>query len=285
MADTAPLLRTGLIGAGIGASKSPWLHEGEAAALGLNLTYARLDLNAQPEGAAALPRLVARAEAEGFLGFNVTFPVKQAVMPLLHALSDAAGALGAVNTVVLRDGRRFGDNTDWFGFAEGFRRGLPGAAVGQVVQMGAGGAGSAIAYAMLQLGVGRLEVFDTDADKAAELVERLGGLAPGRVAVGRDLAASMTAADGLINTTPLGMAAFPGMAVPARMLRHDLWVAEVVYFPLETELLRAARAIGCRTVDGGGMVVFQAAEAFELMTGVKPDAERMLQRFRASVVA
>jgi shikimate dehydrogenase len=141
MADTAPPLRTGLIGAGIGASKSPWLHESEAAALGLSLTYTRLDLNAEPDGAAALPRLVARAEADGFLGFNVTFPVKQAVMPLLHDLSDAARTLGAVNTVVLRDGRRSGDNTDWFGFAEGFRRGLPGAAVGPVVQMGAGGAG------------------------------------------------------------------------------------------------------------------------------------------------
>jgi shikimate dehydrogenase len=136
---------------------------------------------------------------------------------------------------------------------------------------------------MLQLGVERLEVFDTDAGKAGELVERLSALFPGRIAVGQDLAASMAAADGLINTTPLGMADFPGMAVPAQMLRPELWVAEVVYFPLETELLRCARAIGCRTVDGGGMVVFQAAQAFELMTGVRPDAERMLQRFRASV--
>jgi shikimate dehydrogenase len=285
MADTAKLLRTGLIGAGIGASKSPWLHESEAAALGLHLSYTRLDLNDEPDGAAALPRLVEKAEAEGFLGFNVTFPVKQAVMPLLGELSDAARALGAVNTVVLREGRRFGDNTDWVGFAEGFRRGLPGAAVSHVVQMGAGGAGSAVAYAMLKLGAGKVEVFDTDPGKAGELVERLERLYPGRIAVGRDLEAAMAAADGLINTTPLGMANFPGMAVPAHTLRPDLWVAEVVYFPLETELLRAARALGCRTVDGGGMVVFQAAEAFELMTGVKPDAERMLQRFRASVSA
>jgi shikimate dehydrogenase len=91
----------------------------------------------------------------------------------------------------------------------------------------------------------------------------------------------MAACDGMVNTTPLGTSKHPGMAVPAETLRPQMWVAEVVYFPLETELLRAARALGCRTADGGGMVVFQAAEAFRLFTGVEPDAERILACFRA----
>lgn len=276
-------LRTGLIGATIGASKSLWLHEGEAAALGLALTYTPfdLDLDHEPDGAGALPRLLRRIEADGFLGVNITHPVKQAVIPLLDELSDHARALGAVNTLVLRDGRRIGHNTDWQGFAENFRRQLPDAATDSVVLVGAGGAGSAIAYALLTLGAEKLQVFDQEPARAADLVDRLAARFPDRLAVGSNLADAMQAADGMVNATPLGMAEYPGMAVEADMLRRELWVAEVVYFPLETQLLRTARAVGCRTADGGGMVVFQAAQAFHLFTGVRPDAERMLARFEA----
>ena len=91
----------------------------------------------------------------------------------------------------------------------------------------------------------------------------------------------MAAADGLINCTPTGMAKYPGLPLPAALLRPALWVAEIVYFPLETELLRAARALGCRTLDGGGMAVFQAVGAFRLFTGIEPDAGRMLRHFAA----
>ena len=111
------------------------------------------------------------------------------------------------------------------------------------------------------------------AQVAADIVARFGA---GRAKAGTDLAAAIATADGLINTTPVGMAKFPGMPIPAGLLRPDLWVAEIIYFPLETELLRSARALGCRTLDGGGMAVFQAVEAFRLITGVTPDAERML---------
>ena len=276
-------LRTGLIGAGIGGSRSPWMHETEAASLGLDLTYTRFDLDTERDGADALPGLLDRAAAEGFLGVNITHPVKQAVIPLLDALSEDARVLGAVNTVVLRDGRRVGHNTDWFGFAEGLRLRLPDARLGAVVQMGAGGAGSAIAYALLRLGAETVSVFDLDGAKARELVERLAPHFLGRIEVGEDLDARLTAADGLVNTTPLGMAKYPGMAVPSAALRPDLWVAEVVYVPLETELLRAARARGCPTADGGAMAVIQAAEAFRLFTGVTPDTARMLRRFEAAL--
>ena len=82
-----------------------------------------------------------------------------------------------------------------------------------------------------------------------------------------DLASALASADGIVNTTPLGMANYPGMAIPAALLRPELWVADIVYFPLETELLREARARGCRTMSGGGMAVFQAVAAFRLFTG------------------
>jgi shikimate dehydrogenase len=103
----------------------------------------------------------------------------------------------------------------------------------------------------------------------------------GRAARCADLAAAMRAADGLVNCTPVGMAKLPGLPLDAALLHAGLWVAEIVYFPLETELLRTARERGCRTMAGGGMAVFQAVEAFRLFTGRPADAERMLRHFAA----
>jgi shikimate dehydrogenase len=270
----------GLIGTGIQASRSPALHMQEGAAQGLSYIYKLIDLTELRLGVDALPDLLTSAERLGFDGLNITHPCKQAVIPYLHELSPDAKALGAVNTVVLRDGKRIGHNTDWFGFAEGFRRGMPDAAMDRVVQFGAGGAGAAVAHAALTLGVRQLTLIDVNharaASVAAGLCERFGA---GRAVVGTERDAAVAAADGIINATPLGMDAHPGMALPAALLRPDRWVAEVVYFPLETELLRTARALGCRTVDGGGMAVFQAVEAFRLFSGVTPDAERMRRHF------
>jgi shikimate dehydrogenase len=263
----------GLIGAGIQDSRSPALHEGEARAQGLDLEYELLDLDRL--GAEALPEVLAAAKRRGFSGLNITYPCKQAVIPLLDELSPDARTLQAVNTVVIRAGRTTGHNTDWSGFAEGFRRGLPGAKLDRVVQLGAGGAGAAVAHAARRLGVRELTIFDLDSERARQLAASVSASA------GTDLAASMAAADGLIHCTPTGMAKMPGLPLDASLLRKHHWVAEIVYFPLETELLKAARAKGCRTLDGGGMVVFQAAGAFRLFTGVEPDAERMLRHFRS----
>src|SRR5436190_2460334 len=268
-------MRLGLIGAGIQKSRSPALHEGEAAAQGLRLTYELIDLDPLGMGVEALPQLLADAKRRGFAGLNITYPCKQAVIALLDELSPDARALHAVNTIVMRDGRLIGHNTDWSGFAEGFRRGLPDARLDCVVQLGAGGAGAAIAHAARQLGVRELTLFDIDHARAAELAASVAAKA------GTDLAAAMHKADGLIHCTPTGMAKMPGLPLDAMLLEPRHWVAEIVYVPLETELLRVARARGCRTVDGGGMAVFQAAAAFRLFTGLEPDAERMLRHFRS----
>lgn len=265
----------GLIGAGIQGSRSPAMHEREAEAQGLHCVYRRIDLDTLGVGVEALAELLAAAGREGFAGVNITFPCKQAVIPLLDELSEDARALGAVNTVLFRDGRRSGHNTDGYGFSENFRRGLPDAKRDRVVLLGAGGAGSAVAHAALSLGVGRLSIFDTDGTRAAALAAKLGGKAE----AGGNLEAAMAQADGLIHCTPTGMAKQPGMALKPELIERRHWVADVVYVPLETELLRVARAKGCRTLDGGGMAVFQAAGAFRLFTGVEPDAERMLRHF------
>lgn len=284
MTDQRPTsFLVGLIGSGIQASRTPPMHEREADAQGLRLLYQRIDLERLGLGADALPDLLLAAERMGFAGLNVTHPCKQAVIPYLDELSPDAAALGAVNTVVLRDGKRSGHNTDWWGFAESFRRGLPGAALGRVVQLGAGGAGAAVAHALMTLGVDELTLSDVDPSRAeavaASLNERFVSHGRRRVRVSRDLAADMASADGLVHCTPTGMAKYPGMPLPEELLRADLWVAEIVYFPLETELLRRARRLGCRILDGGGMAVFQAVEAFRLFTGLAPDPERMLRHF------
>ena len=270
----------GLIGAGIQASRTPSMHEHEAAEQGLRCEYRLIDLEKLQVGAEALPDLLKEAESKGFAGLNITYPCKQSVLELLHELSDDARAIGAVNTVLLSDGRRVGHNTDWWGFAESFRRGLPDVQKNSVVQLGAGGAGAAVAHAALTLGARKLAIFDLDTARAqklaADLCARFGA---GRAVAGSDLAAAMATTDGLIHATPTGMVKHPGLPLPAELLRPALWVAEIVYFPLETELLREARRLGCRTMNGSGMAVFQAVEAFRLFTGIAPDAERMQRHF------
>ena len=276
------VILAGLIGAGIQASRTPALHEHEGDAQGLRYLYRLIDLDQLKLDSNALPDLLMAAERMNYTGLNITFPCKQAIIPLLDELSPEAQGIGAVNTVVLKDGKRIGHNTDCLGFAEGFRRGLQGVAVERVVQMGAGGAGAAVAHALLSEGVQQLSIFDVDIRRAQDLADNLNQhFDIARAVAGYDLPSAMAQADGLVNTTPMGMKKLPGTPVPVELLRAELWVAEIVYFPLETELLRNARALGCRTLDGGNMAVFQAVKAFELFSGVVPDAQRMLEHFQS----
>jgi shikimate dehydrogenase len=270
----------GLIGAGIQQSRTPAMHEREGAAQGLGYVYRLIDLEALKLDNGALEELLTAAQRMSFTGLNITFPAKQAIIPLLDELSPEASGIGAVNTVVLKDGKRVGHNTDCLGFAEGFRRGMRDAKRDRVVQMGAGGAGAAVAHALLLEGVQQLSIFDVEPARAQALADNLNQHFPGQPAqAGSDLLTALAEADGLVNTTPMGMAKLPGMPVPKAALRPALWVAEIVYFPLETELLREARALGCRTLDGGTMAVFQAVKAFELFSGRQADAERMMAHF------
>jgi quinate/shikimate dehydrogenase (NAD+) len=276
----AKSILVGLVGAGIQASLTPHLHEEEGAAQELRYVYKLIDLDVLGLTPAALPEILAEAERGGFTGLNITYPCKQAVIALLDELSPDARAIGAVNTVVFRNGRRFGHNTDWTGFFESFRRTLSDAGRGRVVQFGAGGAGAAVAHALLTLDVRTLTIIDTDRGRARDLADALcARFGAGRAVAAENPADAVAAANGLVNTTPVGMARFPGSVVPEPWLRAKLWVADIVYFPLETELLRAAARQGCRTMSGAGMAVFQAAGAFDLFSGVKPDLERMLGHF------
>jgi shikimate dehydrogenase len=260
--------RCGLIGTGIGASLSPALHESEGNHHHLGLTYTLFDTGSPAD----LERLLDEAERDGFAGLNITHPFKQQVIKHLDDLSPNARAIGAVNTVVFSGGRRYGHNTDAYGFAESFRSQLDGAATGHVVQLGAGGAGAACGHALRGLGVERLTIVDPDPRRGGELADRLGA-AHVRTA-GPELLAD---ADGLVNASPVGMHHHPGIPLPAESLHRGLWVVDIVYMPVETELLRAARSAGLRAIGGTAMCAFQAAAAFELFTGRTPDIARMLR--------
>ncbi|MFF2076120.1 shikimate dehydrogenase [Kitasatospora sp. NPDC058162] len=276
---TDPSYLTGLIGSGIGPSLSPALHTREADRHGLRLLYRTIDIDTLGLPAESVGELLNAARVLGFDGLNITHPCKQLVIEHLDELAPEAAELGAVNTVVFRGGRTVGHNTDVTGFARSFARGLPEAPTRRVVQLGAGGAGAAVAHALLTLGADRLTLVDTDRARAAGLADDLTRrFGQGRaVTVAPDeLGGELALADGLVHATPTGMAAHPGLPLPPELLRPELWVAEVVYRPLETELLRQARTLGCRTLDGGGMAVFQAADAFRLFTGREPHTEQML---------
>ena len=270
----------GLIGSGIGPSLSPALHEREADRQGLRYLYRTIDIDTLGVPPEAVGDLVRAARDLGYDGLNITHPCKQLVIPHLDGLAPQARALGAVNTVVFgEDGRAVGHNTDVTGFAASFARGLPDVSLERVVQLGAGGAGAAVAHATLTLGAGRVTVVDALPERAAALAGSLNRhFGDGRAAPATPdrLAQLLTGADGIVHATPTGMAAHPGLPLPAELVRPRLWVAEVVYRPLETGLLRTARAAGCATLDGGGMAAFQAADAFRLFTGREPDSARML---------
>ncbi|MGB3441430.1 MAG: shikimate dehydrogenase [Actinophytocola sp.] len=266
----------GLIGSGVGTSLTPPMHEREADALGIRYLYRVLDLDDLGVPAPAVGKLVAAARLAGYDGLNVTHPVKQLVLDHLDELSPGAAAVGAVNTISFRDGVAVGHNTDVTGFSRALTTGLPGAALDTVVLLGAGGAGAALGHALLSLGVRELRVADLDPARAQGLAARLGDRATASPHGDPGL---LDGADGLVHATPTGMVGHPGLPLPAELLSQDLWVVDIVYRPLETELLAAARDRGCRVLDGGRMAVFQAVDTFRIITGREPDADRMHHHF------
>jgi quinate/shikimate dehydrogenase (NAD+) len=272
----------GLLGKGIQESRSPAMHEAEGRRQGITYIYNLLDTEKMGSPPPDLLQILLFAEHLGYRGLNVTYPYKQAILAHLDELSEHAEAVGSVNTVVMRDGRRFGHNTDLWGFAESFGLRMSGAKLESVLLLGAGGAGAAVAHALLKAGAKRLAISDVDANRAQALSLRLGSRAgTAEVVAATDIAAETLQADGIVNATPVGMASLPGTPLPPTLLRPGMWIADIVYFPLETELLKAARSKGCRTMDGADMAVFQAARAFEHFTGLSSDVGAMRAAFAA----
>ncbi|WLB54639.1 shikimate dehydrogenase [Bradyrhizobium japonicum] len=267
-------LLTGLIGAPIAHSASPAMHERAAEALGLRGHYQLIEVAGAD--AAGLRMMLEGVRRLGFAGVNVTYPYKEAVVPLLDELAPGAAAMGAVNTVVVRDGRLIGHNTDTTGFARAVAP-LLAPSGNAVAVIGTGGVGKAIAFALASLKVSGLRIFDSEtarAEKLASLLAKHGG-----ATVAKSVEDALDGATGLVNGTPVGMLPNRGMPVPAALLHEKMWVADAVYSPLITPLLAAAQAKGARIMTGRELAIYQAADAFELFTGLAPSTEVMGEAF------
>ena len=267
-------LLTGLIGAPIAHSASPAMHERAAEALGLRGHYQLIEIAGAD--AAGLSMMLEGVRRLGFAGVNVTYPYKEAVVPLLDELAPGAAAMGAVNTVVVKDGRLTGHNTDTTGFARAVAP-LLASSGNAVAVIGAGGVGKAIAFALASLDVADIRIFDSETERAEKLAALLARQGGARVAASVEDA--LDGATGLVNGTPVGMLPNRGMPVPAALLHDKMWVADAVYSPLITPLLAAAQAKGARIMTGRELAIYQAADAFELFTGLAPSAEVMGEAF------
>lgn len=273
-------LLTGLIGAPIAHSASPAMHERAAEALGLRGHYQLIEVAGAD--AAGLAMMLEGVRRLGFAGVNVTYPYKEAVVPLLDALAPGAASMGAVNTVVVRDGRLTGHNTDTTGFARAVTP-LLAPSANAVALIGAGGVGKAIAFALASLAVIDIRIFDSEPARAEKLAALLAPRGGARVAASVEEA--LDGATGLVNGTPVGMLPNRDTPVPAALLRADLWVADAVYSPLITPLLAAAREKDARIMTGRELAIYQAADAFELFTGLAPSTEVMGEAFDAVMAA
>jgi shikimate dehydrogenase len=266
---------TGLIGAPIAHSAAPAMHERAARDLGLRCHYQLIEVaGANLEELRALLEGVRRL---GFAGVNVTYPYKEAVVALLDDLSPDAAAIGAVNTVVVRDNRLIGYNTDTSGFTRAAAALVADAGQGCVALIGAGGVGKAIAFALVKLGIAELRIFDAERAKAEHLALQLGPR--GRAVVVDRVEDALDGAIGLVNATPVGMLPSRESPVPEALLHRGLWVADAVYYPLWTPLLMAAKATGARVMTGRELAIYQAADAFELFTGVAASTAVMGEAF------
>jgi shikimate dehydrogenase len=277
----------GLIGANIMGSLSPALFADAFAAAGIDGFYHLIDVDRMPER--RLAQLLDAIRTAGFAGANITYPFKQEVIALLDAVDPEAAQTGAINTVAIApDGRTTGYNFDRRGWRHSFEEtfGRDGAQGASVVLIGAGGAGRAVAFALLDLGAARLAIHDRDSARATALKNDLAKhYGASRCRLASDLAGDIAAADGVVNATQVGMRGFPGNPVPVSALSAAHWCADVVYTPIETAFIQAATAKGCRVMTGGGMCVHQAVEAFRLFTGVEPDLARLHCAFATALAA
>lgn len=247
------------------------MHEAAARALGIDLHYQLIEIAGANRD--TLRTLLDDLRARGFAGVNVTYPYKEAVLALLDDLSPAAAAIGAVNTVVVRDDRLIGHNTDSTGFARAAADAGGTLRNASVALIGAGGVGKAIAFALTGLGVAEVRIFDTDRAKAEHLAMQL--QPRGRAVAADSVEAALREAAGLVNATPLGMLPNRESPVPAPLLHRGLWVADAVYHPLWTPLLLAAKATGAQVMTGRELAIAQALDAFELFTGRVAEREVM----------
>lgn len=272
--STIKIPLAGVIGSPIGHSKSPalhghWLKRYDIAGHYIPMEVSQNDLH---EVLVSLPKM-------GFVGVNVTIPHKEQVLKLADSVTDRASLIGAANTLTFReDGRIHADNTDGHGFIENLRQGVEDwdPKAGPAAVMGAGGAARAVLSALLDAGVEEVRIANRTRRRAEDLKVEFGTkvVIYDWVKAGEMIDGAAT----VVNTTSLGMLGKPDMKVSLKHLSPDAVVTDLVYNPLETALLFEARRVGCRTVDGLGMLLHQAAPGFERWFGIKPEVDFDLRK-------
>lgn len=267
-------VRAGVIGHPIAHSKSPLIHNHWIGEMGLSGEYRAIDIDPRN-----LEEGVRELRAQGYAGFNVTIPHKQAIFALCDQVDDKARAVGAVNTVTIKQGRMYGTNTDIFGFMENLTHSVPNLlhlAQRPSVVLGAGGAARAIVYALLLAGARNIMISNRTREKAVEVA----GLDSRRIdVVPWDMREEVLRGAGLlVNTTSLGMAGKDALDLPLNNLPENAIVNDIVYVPLMTNLLREAAARGNTVVTGIGMLLHQARPAFEQWFGILPTVSASLEK-------
>ncbi len=267
------MIKSGVIGWPVGHSLSPRLHGYWLRRYNINGSYRALPV--RPE---ELPSAVQDLIAGGYRGCNVTVPHKEAVMTCLDGISAKARRIGAVNTIVIEDGAAKGDNTDGFGFMENLAAGAPGfaAADGPAVVLGAGGGARAVVAALIDAGARDIRLLNRTRERAEKLAADLGG--PISVLDWRQRSGRLDGAALLVNATTMGMTGAPPLEISLDGLAATALVTDLVYAPLQTNLLAAAAARGNPVVDGIGMLLHQARPGFAAWFGVEPQVDDGLRR-------
>jgi shikimate dehydrogenase len=266
-------IRLGLIGDNIALSQSPRLHRIAGEQCGRAVTYDRL-----------VPRELGKTFDEvfddcargGYHGINVTYPYKEIAARKVKIEDDLVRSIGAVNTVLFKDGGALGFNTDYSGFAAAYRRTRGDVPPGSTCLIGAGGVGRAIAFSLVALGVEDLRIADRDLAKAESLAVALKAAKPGlHIRTGADAAALARGAEGLVNGTPVGMDGYPGTPLPRTAMGGALWAFDAVYTPVDTQFLRDATAEGLTAVSGYELFLGQGFDAWSIFTGLTIDMGRL----------
>jgi len=263
----------GVIGSPISHSRSPALHQHWLKTYGIKGFYIPMNISQND-----LADVVGTLPQMGFVGVNVTIPHKETVLGLADIVTDRAALIGAANTLIFRkDGKIHADNTDGYGFIENLRQGAPGwnPVSGPAAVIGAGGASRAIVASLLEVGVNEIRLSNRTRNRADVIKQEFGA----KITV-VDWVKAGNMFDGattVVNTTSLGMIGKPEFRVPMDALSSTAVVTDLVYAPLETEFLKKAHELGCITVDGLGMLLHQAAPAFERWFGQRPEVDNALR--------
>lgn len=261
-------MKLALIGASIGGSMAPLLHEFAGSLAGIGLTYERL---VPPDLGLDFAMVFERCRAGGYRGVNITYPYKEQVVSLV-ACDPRAERIGAVNTVVFADTGAAGYNTDSSGFIAAYRSVFSTMQPGHVALLGAGGVGKAIAFALCELGADTISLMDRERAKAEALATRIVTLDPSMNVRVHDRADSAVGgADGIVNCTPLGMTGQSGCPVSGQAMGSQCWAFDAVYTPVDTEFLTGARGAGLRVMNGFELFLHQGIQAFEVFTGRTAD--------------